>query len=278
MRFPRPSASLLCVAALAATRCGGISEPAGRVTADPPAVRLLYPQSVPVRLDWMPLRPLDRRHGRVVAFAHLVVQTQRGNRVWRTFDHSLPKPWVAGEPQSEELELYQSALAEALPPGRYVLSVGLYDESWGYRWPLSAGQEVAKREYLLATVEVGGTDPGSPSFGFSGAWLPAEKIPSSQVLARRCFTGPAALSVEGRAPGTVRLLVTVPPRGGSAQTRVTASCAPGMSETLPEGTSRWLSVEVAPGRCEIAFEPPPAGPTPSAAAPTSLDVLAWRPR
>ena len=249
------------------------------MTAEPAAVRLAYPQSLPLKLDWQPARVLDRQHGRPVAFVHLTLPSEKKNVVLRTFDHPLPKAWSAGQPQSYEIEIYQSALSEPVPPGHYVLSLGLYDGDWGYRWPLqTAGQEVAKREYQIATVEVTGPDPTAPVFQFAGAWQPLEKVPTKQVLDQRCFTAAASVAVEATAPGTVRLLVSTPPHGPS-QVRVTSSCAVGWSETVGPEIRKWVGADVGAGRCEIRLEPAAPSSAASAGAPAGacLEVLAWRP-
>jgi hypothetical protein len=253
------------------------SAPAGRVTASSGTFKLLYPQSVPITVNWEPARPLDRRHGRVVAFVHLVRIEERRNEVFRTFDHPLPKAWIPGESQTDEIDLYQSALAPPLAPGRYVLSIGLYDESWGYRWPLATGPEIAKREYRLADVEVGGPDPTAPQLEFSGGWQPVETLQNKQVLARRPFVGTSRLSFESRAAGSLRMLVSLPQTGGPDSVLVAPSCAPDAGQTVAAGRSRWVLVDVAAGPCQIDFQPSPPG-APGSSAAASLDVLSWRAR
>jgi hypothetical protein len=265
-------------ATLAGSACRRAApDPVGRVTAEPAAVRLAYPQSLTVRLDWQPVKALEQR-GRPVVFVHLLVPGEKKNVLLRTFDHALPGPWSAGQPQDDELELYQSALSEPLAPGRYVLALGLVDEATGERWPLqAAGPEVAGREYQVATVEVVGPDPSAPRFQFAGAWQPAETRPNRQVLDVRCFTGTASLAVEAAVPGAVRLLVTTPPKG-PAQVRVTASGAPSWSAVVGPALRKWVGIDVAAGRSEIILEP---AQRPSAApgedVPACLEVLAWRP-
>ena len=279
MRRRSACRAALLLSAAAAVCCGGggRSEPAGRVTASTGTVKLLYPQSVPVSVTWEPARPLDRRHGRVISFAHLVRTGERRNEVFRTFDHALPRPWIPGEAQADEIDLYQSAVAEPLAPGKYVLSVGLYDESSGYRWPLLAGPEIARREYRLAEVEVGGADPTAPKLGFSGGWQQQETLSNKQVLSRRPFVGASTLSVEGRAAGSMRMLVSVPPAGGPESVHIAPSCSPGVGQTVAAGRPRWVFVGVPPGPCQIAFEPSPPGGLASPVA-ASLDVVSWRPR
>ena len=63
---------------------------------------------------------------------------------------------MPGRPLSYERMLCPSTFNPPLKPGTYRLSVGLYDVSWGYRWPLETGgvTEVDRREYLMGTITV----------------------------------------------------------------------------------------------------------------------------
>jgi hypothetical protein len=258
--------------------CRGGSDPVGSVSLDPNIVHLGYPQSVAVRFRWRPVRELDRRHGSPVVFVHLLDRTGQTSTLLRTFDHPLPKPWTAGQPQDDEIDIYQSALADPLPPGRYILSLGLYDDSWGYRWPLTTGPEVARREYSAASVEVSGPDPSAPKFSFVGDWQPIEAVATRQVLAHRCLAGPATLSVgEIRAPGILRLQWTI-----SFGLALATTCETGRDEKLGQGRP-WvgirLPVSAGGGRCEVRVDPvaPPANVPAGSSVATCLEVLSWRP-
>jgi len=258
--------------------CRARSDPAGSVSLEPNIVRLGYPQSAAVRFHWQPRRALDRLHGSPVAFVHLLDRTGKTSVLLRTFDHALPAAWTAGQPLEEEIDVYQSALADPLPPGRYVLSLGLYDDSWGYRWQLEAGPEVANREYSAAQVEVSGPDPTAPKFSFAGGWRPIEAVATRQVLAHRCLTGPATLSVEEiRAPGILRLQWTNP----SGLTLAT-SCEAGRDGKLAVGRP-WVGIRLPArdggGRCEVRVDPgaPPENVPAGSAVATCLEVLSWRP-
>jgi hypothetical protein len=269
---------VIVVLAAVLVTCRGGSDPVGSVSLDPNIVRLGYPQSVAVRFRWRPVRALDRLHGSPVVFVHLLDRTGRASTLMRTYDHALPSPWTAGRPQDDEIDVYQSALADPLPPGRYVLSLGLYDDSWGYRWPLETGPEVARREYSAASVEVSGPDPFAPKFSFAGDWQPIEAVPTRQVLAHRCLAGPATLSVgEIRAPGILRLQWTIP--SGLA---LATTCETGRDEKLGPGRP-WVGIRLPAsaggGRCEIRLDPgaPPANVPAGRAAATCLEVLSWRP-
>lgn len=266
------------VLAAGLSACRGGSQSVGSVSANPNVVRLGYPQSAEVKFRWSSVRPLDRLHGSPLVFVHLLDRTGQTSVLWRTFDHALPGPWTPGQSQEDAIDVYQSALAEPLPPGKYVLSLGLYDDSWGYRWPLETGPEVARREYNVASVEVSGPDPSAPKFSFAGGWQAVETVSTRQVLAHRCLSGPATLAVEEiRAPGAVRLQWTSP-FGLALQT----TCETGRNETLGPGRP-WVGVRLpasaAGGRCEIHLVPgvrpadaPAGGPTAAC-----LEVLSWRP-
>lgn len=268
----------LVVLAAGLAACRGGSDPVGSVSLDPNIVRLGYPQSIAVKFRWRPVRALDRIHGSPVVFVHLLDRTGQSSILLRTYDHALPSPWTPGQPQDDEIDVYQSALADPLPSGRYVLSLGLYDDSWGYRWPLTTGPEVARREYSAASVEVSGPDPSAPKFSFSGLWQPIEAVSTRQVLAHRCFAGPATLSVEEiRAAGVLRLQWTVP--FGLA---LATTCETGRDEKLGPGRP-WVGIRLpasaAGGRCEVRLDPgaPPANAPAGPATATCLEVLSWRP-
>src|SRR5262249_10180534 len=147
-----------------------------------------------LRLEWTPRAPLTKLHGKPKVFLHLL---ERPGRVKRTFDHPLPESWVPGRPQKYEVPLYQSALGPALPAGKYTLSLGLYDDSGGYRWPLDAGPDIGTREYSVATVLVPPGEAGKPRFDFSGGWEPPVSGQDQQILARRWLAGDGTIRVGG---------------------------------------------------------------------------------
>ena len=200
----------LTLCALGLAGCSG-DEPVGTLTVEPKAVRLGYPAAVKLRFAWQPAVAIES--DRPLVFVHLLDQP---GSVLRTFDHPLPRPWRPGEPIEYEIELYQSALGSSIPPGSYQLTVGLYEPE-GERWPLAgAGQEVARREYAVAGVEVPGAG-GGPTFSFSEAWLPPEPGRDAQVLGRRWLTSEGAIKISGAtAPGAALLVLTIPAADGSA--------------------------------------------------------------
>ena len=192
--------------AAALAGCGG-DEPVAQVKAEPAAVRMAYPQPVPVRLTWTPEKPIESETGQLLVFAHLLSGPKR---VVRTFDHPFPQPWTPGKPVSYTLALDQSALAPPIAPGSYRLSIGLYDGD-RERWALGGGEEIARREYALVDVEVPPTPPPSPKFAFGTAWGAVEKTGDSQTLLRRWIDGMATLGISAvPAAGSVVLKVRIP--------------------------------------------------------------------
>ena len=188
---------------------------------------------------------------------------------------------MPGQARKDVVDIFQSALSDPLPPGRYVLTAGLYDSGGGERWPLDAGAApIGKMEYRIATVEVAGPDPSAPKFDLTGGWLPPETQASKQVLARRCLSGPASVVVSGAGrAGSVRILVNDPAQG-PPEVQVTSTCEPGRVESVASGI-RWLDFPIAQsdGRCEIALTPQKSAPLRASAEYLSacLDVLSWRP-
>ena len=275
--------TLLVSSAILLCGCRG-GAPVATLRTSPPAIRLGFPESALLHFDWSPSAGLGRTGANPTVFVHVL--DARG-AVRRTFDHPFPQGWSAGKPVSYDVELYLSALAPGLPPGKYPITAGLYDPSSGNRWALDAGgAEVGRREYRVGTVEVPAADPVSaPRFDFSGEWGPLEPDPSVQILARRRVHGPASLVFAGRpgVSGTVRVALTV----HGAALAVESDCAPAGARRLEPGY-HWLGFDLpASGTCAIRFPDVPSGangPPESldaaarhAEPATSLDVAAWRP-
>ena len=133
----RAVAILLVGGALAGTGCGR-SRPVASLSVEPASVSLPHPYAVPLRLRWNPTADLPGLEGTPHVFVHVL---DGGRRLLRTFDHPLPEAWTPGRPQSYEVELYQSAIAEPLPAGAYEMTFGLYDDAGRRRWPLAVDGE-----------------------------------------------------------------------------------------------------------------------------------------
>jgi hypothetical protein len=252
--------SLALVAALAG--CGGESEPVARLSTSQGVIVLPHGVGVSTELRFEPLRPLDEGKTPLV-FAHLL---DAEGTVMRTFDHALAGEWRVGELIVDRVPLAQPVLGPALPRGEYRLTVGLYDGG-DRRWALqTSGEEVARREYVVARVRVPELDPEGPSFAFSEEWLPVEPTGDRQTLARRWLSGdgtlrvarlpaPAELSMQLRIPQAEGALRLVLEPGASVPTvRVTTDCS-GFAATVQGAGFHTLSVPVPPpGGCLLRFD------------------------
>nr|MDP9120889.1 hypothetical protein [Acidobacteriota bacterium] len=285
------SSILLVLSLLPVAACHKEESPVGRLEVQPPAIRLPHGQLAVVRFNWSPTAPLEGGPDKPMVFVHLL---DAKGTVARTFDHQLPQPWKEGTPVSYEVRLYQSALAPPLAPGKYRLSVGLYDRG-GKRWPLDGlGKPIARDEYAAADVEVA-ANPEGPSFGYSPTWLPVEPGGDRQLLARRWLVDRGALRLqEVHGPGVVWMLLKIPAGDGPSEKLVldAGASAPAVKVT---GTCGKVETEISgPGNHEV--EMPIDGPSAegvcrvllvpnfhltSAAFPeqrtVSLDNLAWIP-
>ncbi len=201
------------------------------------------------------------------------------SQIAQTFDHLFPGSWEPGRTIQDDFDLFQSALAPPLEPGRYELSFGLYDDEWGYRWSLETpGRRLGRREYALATVTVPAEPTPGSLFEFTGAWSSPAAGGSKQTPMRRTLQGDGTILVRGApSAGIVRLGVAVPGSfagpGEATRPAMASACTTPRTEALEPGF-HWLSVPVAPGGgpCEIHFRGTQSrGGTDR----VSLDALAW---
>lgn len=175
-----------------------------------------YPQLAILHLTWTPSAGGGTAAGspsQPLVFLHLL---DAKGQVLRTFDHPYPQHWVEGSPVSYDARLVQSALAPPLDPGRYRLSIGLF-EPGGKRWPLDGlDKPIGRQEYLAGEVDVPPVPPG-PRFTFSGSWLPVEAGTDKQVMARRWLSEQAGeIRVDAiPGPGTLWFGFRIPPGDGS---------------------------------------------------------------
>ena len=300
------AAVILCLAlAVAASGCRK-EGPVAELTAEPSELRLDHPNFALLTLTFRITGEPPGGPGPLpIVFVHLL---DGAGTVVRTFDHPFPAPWRVDATVSDPVTLYQSALAPPLAPGRYRLTVGLYDPE--RCWPLAAGVEADRREYVAATVTVGGADPSVPSFDFAGGWQPPEPRGDVQVLTQRWLSGEGRLRVtEIRKAGTLWLRLRIPPpqfegftmtlaEGAAAPAvLVTSGCA-GEETSLSGSGTHALSLKIDPlvadpagtgeagraatapaGGCDIAFRPNFSFSSGGQALRRSvaLEVLAWGP-
>lgn len=192
---------------LLAGGCARQAPPVGKLSVEPRELQVGYPRTAELRLAWEPTAAVERVKGGLRVFVHLL---DPSGGVVRTFDHPFPGEWIPGKPIRYTLPLGLSALAPPPAPGRYRLVIGLYDAA-GKRWEVAtAGEEIAHRERVAATVEVPDGGPW-PTFALSDAWDPPEESGDRQVVVRRWFDDPAAIEVDGvREAGKVRLRLAIP--------------------------------------------------------------------
>jgi hypothetical protein len=250
--------------ALAGAGCGR-DRPVAELEAQPAELRLDYPRFAVLTLTF---RITGERPGGPgplpIVFVHLL---DGAGTVVRTFDHPFPAAWRGGATVSDSVTLYQSALAPPLAPGRYRLTVGLYDPE--RRWPLAGGEEADRREYVAAAVAVGGADPDVPSFHFSESWLPPQPRGEVQILTHRWLSGEGRIRLTGiRQAGTLWLRLRIPPpqfegftmtlAAGAAQPAVLVSsgCA-GEEVSLSGSGTHDVSLRVDP--IEAKKAPAPSG-------------------
>ena len=264
----------LVLALVFAAGCAKDETPAVRLTGPSSPVRLAYPESVALTLEWTPLELLKREGLHPTVFVHLI---DRPNHVLRTFDHDLPGPWMVGVTRRDEFDLYLSALGPPLAPGSYTLTAGLYDPALGYRWRLSTegGDITGHREYKVASVQVPPGRSGDFRFRLVGNWSEVEPGTDRQVLERRWLSGPGSLWIEPSSSSrTIRIEMRVAGEPG-ARAGIAATCAVSAHE-LPAG-ARWIEAVPVPGQpCEIRLENLQAPSSPGRWL--GLEALAWRPR
>lgn len=269
-RQPRALCRIAGLAAALAVFAACRREPSAvaRLDVHPTTVVVAYSQARPLELTWTVDAPLAGASGPPTVFVHLLAAP--GN-VQRTFDHALPAQWQPGESITDTIRIYQSALGPPLMPGRYQLSVGLYDAK-GRRWPIkTAGPLIDRFEYGVATVQVPADSADLPRFLFSSSWLAPETGTDRQVMARRWLAGPGTLKITGvHHAGTVWLSLRIPsangegsrlvldPGAGSASVLVTAGCGE-VEASLSGAGVHDVEVPVpfdpASDECEIRIQP-----------------------
>ena len=299
MRLPAPALSIaalstVAAAGLLAASCGK-SAPVAQVEVRPSSLPLGYPEVQKLHLSWQTTAGLDPEAGSPTVFVHLL---DRQGKVVRTYDHPFPQAWQEGTPVEDVVKIYQSALAPALPPGRYPLTLGLYGGKSNQRWPLEVtGPDLGRHEYRVAEVEVLPPPAGAagPRFSFTGSWLASEPGGSRQILNLRWLAGAGAIRAEGLSgPGSLWLELKIPAGNGPGEKLVLddSSNAPsvvvsgtcGGVETGISGPGDHeieIPVDGAGGSCEIHLKPnfrllkaglPGGGPRSVA-----LENLAWIP-
>jgi len=287
-----PALALLALCVLpGAFGCRPAERPVASLETSPSKLELAWPRFVELDIRLRASAPLVDVIGRPLVFLHLLDEP---GSVVRTFDHPLPDDWQVGREYAYTVRLYQSALADPLPPGDYLLSLGLYDPEVG-RFALEVdGRELGRKEYQIGTVRVPPLAETDPRARFSEGWLAAEPGVDRQVLARRALRGDAVGTVQLgplEGPGTIFLTLDLPREGPLAARRIEIldggshakvgleSCGGEQVEVSGSGPIDVdLSVPEATATCEIVVRPNFRIDHPDSAETTSarLGVLAWR--
>ncbi len=263
---------LLSLAALLsfAPGCQRETPTVARVEIQPRSVTLPYPQLAAVHLTWTPAAGAGGgaagSPAQPLVFLHLL---DAKGQVLRTFDHPYPQHWAEGSPVSYDATLVQSALAPPLDPGRYRLSIGLF-EPGGKRWPLDGlDKPIGRLEYLAGEIEVPPVPPG-PRFTFSGSWLPLEAGTDKQVVARRWLSEQAGeIRVDAiPGPGTLWFSFRIPPGDGGGDKLVPHDAGNTLAAVVRSTCGAVETGISGPGPhdVEIPIQGPAASP-PGAAAP-----------
>lgn len=252
---------VLTIAALSlsVSGCSDKAPAVGRVEVTPTTLRLGYPELQTLHLAWQPTAPLEGVSVQPTVFLHL---RDTKNEVVRTFDHPFPQKWREGTPVAYDARLFQSLLAPPLAPGKYRLTIGLYEGKT--RWPVTvagagAGEKIDKREYAAALVEVP-TGANAPSFAFSPSWLPVEDGNDKYVVARRWLNGRGVIGIKDvREAGSVWLLLRIPSgKEPNEQLQVEGG---GVPSVLVRGTCGGTETNISgPGMHELDI--PVDGPSP----------------
>jgi hypothetical protein len=289
----RGLAALACLAAaLGAAACRPATAPLAELETAPETIELAWPAFAELEIALRPSAPLPAAGLRPIVFVHLLDEP---GSVLRTFDHDLPGEWRVDQELRYRIRLHQSALAEPLAAGDYLLSLGVYHPEHG-RFGLSGAEEITRNEYRVARVRVPPVDPGAPRARFSEEWLPPVAGIDRQVLGRRELRGGAAGRIQLgpiRGPGTLALGLVIPSKpgpgarlelldgGDQPKLRVANDC--GAEEAEVAGTGRFdvdLAVPPAEGprSCEITVTPNFRVTKSDRAETTSvvLEVVAWR--
>jgi hypothetical protein len=220
--------------------------PVARVDVRPQQLRLGFPEVQTLQLTWTPTAELEGLSSQPMVFLHLLDDQKK---LVRTFDHPFPQKWRAGTPVTYEARMFQSQLAPALSPGKYSVTVGLYEGK--HRWALEGlGERVDRAEYVAAQVEVP-SESTSPKLVFSPQWQPVEPGADRQVLVRRWLGNRGAIRLEGvRAPGALWLVLRIPPVD-AANERLELEGAANLPGVLVRGCGGFEMSVSGPGTHEI---------------------------
>ncbi|MGE0641236.1 MAG: hypothetical protein AB7G12_01150 [Thermoanaerobaculia bacterium] len=284
-------AGIAGLALVALSSCSKQADPVASLAVESSELELPFPGFTSLTYSLKPAEPLPAG-ARPQLFLHLLDEP---GSVIRTFDQPLAEEWEVGREIRHTVRLAQSALAEPLEAGNYLLTAGLYDPD-GDRFPLrTRAKAVARMEYQVATVHVPVAGGALPNVRFSEGWLEATPGTDRQILVRRSLAGagPATLQIGPlRGPGELLLRLAPAPGvalartellGGSNQPRVhlRSSCGGVEAELSGElGVETVLEVPATETEvsCDIEIGANFTARVGADGSPrsTALELLAWR--
>lgn len=276
---------------LATIACSRAPEPLATLQVEPAEIRLPFPEFATLEVTLKPLGELPPG-SEPQLFLHLL---EEPGAVIRTFDQPVPGSWTIGKSTSLTVRIHQSALADPLEAGTYLLTAGLYDRGAGRFAVETDAKQVARLEYQVATVTVPPAGASLPAVRFSDGWLPAVPGQDRQVLVRRGLDGqgPGTFQIGPlRGPGQLLLrLAPAPAATGrmeivdgtdTARVRLRSSCG-GFEGEVTGDVAVETEIEVPATAAEIScdvelnpnfvFRSGAEGKLRS----ISIEVLAWRP-
>jgi hypothetical protein len=283
-------ALVVAASALLGVACGRSPERVATLAVAPAELRLPFPGFERIDVTLTPRAELPPG-SEPKLFLHLLDEP---GSVLRTFDLVVPGAWEVGRPIAFAATLYQSALADPLDSGTYILTAGLYVRE-GDRFALATeAREVARLEYAVATVTVPAPEATLPAVRFSSGWLPAVPGQDRQVLVRRVLdgAGPATFQIGPLAPPGRILLRLAPaalaggrleigPGSDSARVRLRSSCG-GVEAELAGDVAVETLLDVPPAggpvECDVELAPNFVVRSPEDGRERSIavEVLAWR--
>lgn len=284
----RRAASLgLLLPALLGLACSRSPEAVATIKVTPAELRLPFPGFATLSVELTPLVALPPGLEPQL-FLHLLDEP---GSVIRTFDLPVPGEWVVGRAILFPARIHQSALADPLESGVYLLTAGLYARDGGRFALESAGPTIARQEYQVATVTIPAAGDSLPTLRFSEGWLPAAPGQDRQVLVRRGLDGmgPATFQI-GPLQGPGRLLLRLAPSPGrmelaegaaSPKVRLRSSCG-GFEAELSGDVAAETEIEVPPAEgpisCDVELAPNFVARSDADGKQRSvvIEVLAWR--
>ncbi len=182
----------LVLALLFLAGCWGGERP--QVSLEVPTTEIPLPYGALVVVP-MSMRCLEQLpEGPMTFFIHLL---NEAGEIVRTFDRPFSVARVKGCLITTPITLWQSALSEPLPAGRYPLRIGVVDESRRRLVLAIDGVQGHRGAYKVAEVVVPEPSSDLPSLSFVGSWKQPAAAEERQLPGNRWLEGKGELWVHG---------------------------------------------------------------------------------